>query len=214
MSTYSVLLTCFLVGLSPNDHLPEADPASLGFEASMIDEVRAAVTSAVNEGNIPGAVVIVGRHGQIALAEAFGQRSVEPDAEPMTRDTVFDLASLTKPVATATSVMVLWERGLIDLDAPITTYLPEFSNHGKEEITVEMLLRHRAGLIPDNPIGDYEQGVEEAWKRLAEIDLVSPPGERFRYSDVSFQILGRLVERVSGKPLDVFAKRMSSSHWG
>ena len=206
MSTYSVLLTCFLVGLSPNDHLPEADPASLGFEASMIDEVRAAVTSAVNEGNIPGAVVIVGRHGQIALAEAFGQRSVEPDAEPMTRDTVFDLASLTKPVATATSVMVLWERGLIDLDAPITTYLPEFSNHGKEEITVEMLLRHRAGLIPDNPIGDYEQGVEEAWKRLAEIDLVSPPGERFRYSDVSFQILGRLVERVSGKPLDVFAQ--------
>lgn len=195
-----------LAAPAPPPGLPEASPEELGFDASKLAEVGEAISAAVGEGKVPGAVVIVGRRGKIALAEAIGRRAVEPEAEPMTRDTVFDMASLTKPVATATSVMVLWERGLIDLDEPITTYLPEFDNNGKGEITVEMLLRHRAGLIPDNPIGDYEHGVDEAWRRIAEIDLVAEPGEGFRYSDVSFLILGRLVERVSGLPLDEFAR--------
>ena len=186
--------------------LPEASPESLGFQAEALAEVRSAVAQAVDEGAIPGAVVIVGRNGQIALAEAIGQRAVEPEPESMTRDTVFDMASLTKPVATATAIMVLWEKGLIDLDEPITTYLPELANHGKEAITVEMLLRHRAGLIPDNPIRDYQQGVEQAWNRINEIDLVDTPGEQFRYTDVGFLILGRLVERVSGMTLDAFVQ--------
>ncbi|RUL88613.1 exo-beta-N-acetylmuramidase NamZ domain-containing protein [Tautonia sociabilis] len=202
----ALLLAGLLAACPAPGALPSAPAEDLGFDASKLAEVTEAVSSAVAEGQVPGAVVVVGRRGRIALAEAIGLRAVEPEAEPMTRDSVFDMASLTKPVATATSVMILWERGLIDLDEPITTYLPEFASNGKEAITVEMLLRHRAGLIPDNPIGDYEHGVEEAWRRLADIDLVGPPGDRFRYSDVGFLILGRLVERVSGQPLDEFAR--------
>ncbi|WP_152050879.1 exo-beta-N-acetylmuramidase NamZ domain-containing protein [Tautonia marina] len=205
MFSHCVLLVVGLtIGLSDSARLAEAPPESLGFDPEALNEVRTAVSEAVEEGAIPGAVVVVGRRGQIALAEAVGRRAVEPEAQEMTRDTVFDMASLTKPVATATAVMVLWERGEIDLDAPITTYLPELANHGKEAITVEMLLRHRAGLIPDNPIGDYQHGVEEAWRRINEIDLVGTPGEQFRYTDVGFLILGRLVERVSGTTLDQF----------
>ncbi len=207
MFSHCVLFLAGLsIGLSDLTRLPEATPESLGFDPAALAEVRSAVSEAVEEGAIPGAVVVVGRRGQIALVEVVGLRAVEPDAQEMTRDTVFDMASLTKPVATATAVMKLWERGAIDLDDPITTYLPELANHGKEAITVEMLLRHRAGLIPDNPIGDYQDGVEEAWRRINEIDLVGTPGEQFRYTDVGFLILGRLVERVSGMSLDEFVR--------
>ena len=156
---------------------------------------------------MPGAVVIVGRRGAIVYARAAGHRAVEPAAEPMTRDTIFDMASLTKPVATATSVMLLVEEGRVRLQDRVVKYLPELDNHGKGEITVEHLLRHRAGLIPDNPLKDYADGPEAAWKRIAEIDLIAPPGERFVYSDVGFLILGKLVERVSGQTLDEFARR-------
>lgn len=201
-----VLLAGLVVGPPDEFRLPEAPPESLGFDAKALAEVSEAVRSAVDEGAVPGAVVIVGRKGSIVLAEAIGNRAVEPEMEEMTRDTVFDMASLTKPVVTATAVMVLWEQGKIDLDEPITAYLPEYNSHGKDTITVEMLLRHRAGLIPDNPIGDYREGVDEAWKRIAEIDLVGTPDERFRYTDVGFLTLGRMIERVSGMPLDEFSR--------
>jgi uncharacterized protein YbbC (DUF1343 family)/CubicO group peptidase (beta-lactamase class C family) len=124
----------------------------------------------------------------------------------MTRDTVFDLASLTKPVATTTAVMILVEEGRLRLADPIVRALPELGNHGKAAITIEHLLRHRAGLIADNPLADYEQGPELAWKRVAELELVARPGEEFRYSDVGFLILGKLVERTSGRKLDQFVK--------
>ena len=99
--------------------------------------------------------------GKIAYAKAFGHRAVEPAAEPMTRDTIFDMASLTKPVATATSVMILIEQGKLRLDDRLGTLLPEFDNHGKGAITVEQLLRHRSGLIADNPLGDYADGPDD-----------------------------------------------------
>jgi len=186
--------------------LPEAAPAELGFDPDRLAALDEAVERQIEEGRIPGAVLMVGRRGRIAYARAFGHRAVEPKAEPMTRDTVFDMASLTKPMATATSVMILWEGGAFDLDDPITEHLPELANHGKEAITIERLLRHRAGLIPDNPLADYQDGPETAWQRIAEIDLVAEPGERFRYTDVGFIILGKLVERLSGESLDAFAQ--------
>ncbi len=154
---------------------------------------------------MPGAVVLVGRRGFIAYARAVGRRVVGPTPEAMTRDTVFDMASLTKPVATATSIMILIEEGKLRLTDRLGRVLPEFDDHGKGAITIDQLLRHRAGLIPDDPIADYRQGPETAWKRLAELDLVGPPGEQFRYSDVGFLILGRLVERIGGRRLDQFA---------
>ena len=162
-------------------------------------------TGLLNGARVPGAVVIVGRRGAIAHVHVSGRRAVEPQAEPMTRDTVFDMASLTKPVATATSIMILIEEGKIRLEDHVVRYLPELDNHGKGQITIEHLLRHRAGLVPDNPLKDYASGPKEAWNRIAGIDLASPPGERFVYSDIGFLILGKLVERVSGQSLDQFA---------
>ena len=124
----------------------------------------------------------------------------------MTRDTAFDMASLTKPVATATSIMILIEEGKLRLTDRLGRLLPEFDNHGKGAITLDQLLRHRAGLIPDDPISDYRDGPTTAWKRLADLELVGPPGELFRYSDVGFLILGQIVERIGGQSLDEFAR--------
>jgi uncharacterized protein YbbC (DUF1343 family)/CubicO group peptidase (beta-lactamase class C family) len=186
--------------------LPEAAPAALGFDADRLKKIDAAIDRAIERKQVPGAVVLVGRRGSIAYARATGRRVVEPVPEAMTRDTIFDMASLTKPIATATAVMILIEEGKLRPSDRVVRFLPELDNHGKSSITIDHLLRHRAGFIPDNSLPDYQQGPEVAWKHIAELDLVSRPGERFRYSDVGFQILGKLVERVSGRKLDEFAR--------
>jgi uncharacterized protein YbbC (DUF1343 family)/CubicO group peptidase (beta-lactamase class C family) len=185
--------------------LPEASPASLGFDEARLGRIDQAVDRAIDRGDVPGAVVLVGRRGAIAHVHVAGRRAVEPMPEPITRDTVFDMASLTKPVVTATSVMVLMEEGKLRLDDRVVRFLPELDNHGKGRITVEHLLRHRAGVVADNPLEDYAKGPAEAWKKIAEIELVAPPGDRFVYSDIGFLILGKLVERISGQTLDRFA---------
>ena len=186
--------------------LPAGDPALLGFDADRLKRIDAVVDRAIERKLVPGAVVLVGRHGAIVYARAAGKRVVGASPEAMMRDTVFDMASITKPVATATSIMILLEEGKLRLTDRLDRTLPEFDNHGKGAITIDQLLRHRGGLIPDNSIADYQNGVEAAWKKLAELDLVGPPGEEFRYSDVGFQILGKIVEKTSGQKLDQFAK--------
>jgi len=186
--------------------LSQAPPAALDFDAGRLKRIDGAIDRAIEHKEVPGAVVLVGRRGAIAYARAAGRRAVEPKPEPMTRDTVFDLASLTKPVATATAVMILVEGGRLRPADRVVSFLPELDNHGKGAITIEHLLRHRAGLIPDNPLADYEHGPEAAWKRISELEPVTRPGERFRYSDVGFLILGKLVERTSGRRLDEFAR--------
>ena len=199
------VLTVLAVATRARAELPAADPASLGFDADRLKRIDGAIDRAVERKQVPGAVVLVGRRGFISYARAAGRRVVGPTPEAMTRDTVFDMASLTKPVATATSVMILIEEGRLRLTDRLGRSLPAFDNHGKGAITIDQLLRHRAGLIPDNPIADYQNGPEAAWKRLAELDLVGQPGEQFRYSDVGFQILGKLVEQIGGQRLDQFA---------
>jgi uncharacterized protein YbbC (DUF1343 family)/CubicO group peptidase (beta-lactamase class C family) len=186
--------------------LPEARPEALGFDPSRLARVDDAIARAVGEKKVPGAVVVIGRRGKVAMARAYGMRSVDPTSEPMTRDTVFDMASLTKPVATATSVMVLLERGKFRLGDRVVTYLPELRGNGKDAITIDQLLRHRAGLIPDDPISDYAEGPEVAWSKIGGLSTVATPGEKFLYSDVGFLILGRLVEKVAGQSLDRFAR--------
>ena len=174
--------------------------------ASALCGIDAVVERSIAAKQFRGAVVVVGRDGKIAHAKAYGHRALVPAEEPMTRDTIFDMASLTKPMATATSAMVLLERGKIRLGDSLVRHLPEFASSGKQDVTVEMLLRHRGGFIPDNPLRDYADGPAKAWDRLAAIGLVHPAGSRFVYSDVGFEILGRLVERVAGEPLDRFAR--------
>ena len=169
-------------------------------------ELENAVRAALEARRAPGAVVVVGDAARERLHAAFGARAVEPALEPMTADTLFDLASLTKPIATATSVMLLVERGRIELAAPVARYLPEFGAHGKESITVEHLLRHWSGLLADNPLADYAGGREAAWRKLCELAPRSTPGTAFVYSDVGYIVLGELVERVDGRSLARFAR--------
>ncbi len=165
-----------------------------------------AVDAAIARGDCPGAVVGVLHDGRVVYTRAFGKRAVEPTAEPMTIDTIFDLASLTKPIATSTSVMKLVQDGKLRLDAKVAEYWPEFAANGKDGVTLEHLLTHTSGLIADNPIKDYEDGRDKALERIAALKLVTPLGSKFTYSDVNFIVLGELVTRVSGTPLDEFAK--------
>lgn len=186
--------------------VPQAEPTSVGMEPGVLASIDAAVDQALRQGKLPGCVVAIGRHGKLAVFKAYGNRRLQPAAEPMTLDTVFDLASLTKPVATATSVLVLAEEGRIGLGEPVARYLPEFARKGKESITVRELLVHQGGMVADNPLADYLQGPATAWQQIWDLAPVAPPGTRFIYSDVGYLVLGKLVERVSGQGLDEFAR--------
>lgn len=176
--------------------------ADVGRQFQYID---ARVSEAHAAGQFAGCVVQVGRGSGPIYAKAFGDRQVIPERQPMTLNTVFDLASLTKPVATATSVMVLFQRGQLRLSDPINGHLPEVLGDHGESITITQLLTHYAGYVPDNPLEDYRHGVDEAWRRLFALTPTKPPGRQFQYSDVNYELLGKIVERVSGEPLDSFA---------
>lgn len=166
------------------------------------------IRKSIDDGQMAGAVVAVADRRESLFAKAYGHRQVEPSRIAMTCETVFDLASLTKPVATASSVMVLVEAGEIDLDAPVARYLPEFARRGKAEITVTDLLLHQSGLIADNSLDDYADGPASAWRRICGLKPIAAAGEKFIYSDVGFIVLGKLVERVSGRPLSEFSQAM------
>jgi CubicO group peptidase (beta-lactamase class C family) len=187
------------------DHGPEGDPAARIPHAEALPAAAQAISRAIDAGDIPGAVLCVGDADGIVHLRAFGHRALEPAPELMTADTVFDLASLTKPVATATSVMKLVEEGKLDPDAPVSRYLPEFGQNGKEQVTVGELLLHRGGLIADNHLRDYADGAPKAMQRIWALKLTDPPNTRFRYTDVGYIVLGELVRKVSGQKLDDFA---------
>ena len=135
--------------------LTAATPESVGMSSERLAKIDEAVLESIQRKETPGAVVLVARKGRIVYRKAFGDRAIEPTREAMTIDTIFDLASLTKIVATATSIMILVERGKVSLADPVALYIPEFGKNGKERITVEQLMTHRAGLPPDNEIADY-----------------------------------------------------------
>src|SRR5262245_25577031 len=156
---------------------------------------------------LPGAVVLVGRKGRIVWRKTYGARAVEPLREPMTADTIFDLASLTKVVATATSIMILVERGKVRLSDPVSVYIPELKGEGRERITIEQLLTHVSGYAPDFDLRERWTGYGEAIRRLIKEPLRNPPGTRFTYSDLGFITLGEVVARASGIPLEQFAQK-------
>jgi uncharacterized protein YbbC (DUF1343 family) len=190
---------------------PEPAPSTAGppVVASLTPEIEAQIAASVDRGiaagDYPGAVVLVVRDGQVLLRRAWGARRVEPVREPMTTDTVFDLASLTKPIATATSILALVERGALALDDPVARHLPSFGQAGKDRITVAELLAHTAGLPADNDLRDYRGGAAAALAAIDRLAPVSPPGDKRVYSDVGYIVLGELVERIGGERLDRFA---------
>jgi CubicO group peptidase (beta-lactamase class C family) len=181
-----------------------ATPLAAADRFAPIDE---AVTAAITRGDCPGAVVLVVHKDAVVFRKAYGHRALQPAKVAMTPDTVFDMASLTKPVATATSVFVLVEQGKLKLSEKVATYWPEFAANGKEGVTLEHLMVHTSGLTADNALADYKDGKAEALKRVAGLKLEAEPGTRFKYSDVGFITLGELVERVSGQPVNEFAKK-------
>lgn len=187
--------------------LPTAEPADVGLDAAKLDQIDAVVQESIEAGRLPGAVVLVVRQGKIAFRKAYGLRSKQPAEVRMTTDTVFDLASLTKPIATATSAMILIEQGKLKLDDLVSRHLPAFGQNGKDRITVEHLLLHTSGLIADNPVADYKDGREKALERIFQLRPRTEPGAKFVYSDVNFIVLGELVEKISGETLDVFARK-------
>ncbi len=162
---------------------------------------------AVADGNIPGGVLLIGHNGRVVYREAFGNRSLEPVRERMTLDTIFDLASLTKCIATTTSIMKLVEEGRVRLNDPVSAFLPQFAQNGKQDITLRELLTHYSGLAPDLDLQAPWTGRDTAFAMAMAQKPVNPPGSRFVYSDINFEVLGYIVEKVSGEPLDQFAEK-------
>jgi uncharacterized protein YbbC (DUF1343 family)/CubicO group peptidase (beta-lactamase class C family) len=167
--------------------------------------LTAPIEQAITEGKMPGCVVAIGRHDRVLFTKAYGDRSLQPERSSMTSDTVFDLASLTKPVATATSIMILVERGLVSLDALASKYVPELAP--LPPFTVRQLLLHESGLVADTGIDDWKRGAEGGLKLLAAHKMAAQPGEKFVYSDAGFIVLGEIVKRVSGSDEATFAAR-------
>jgi SSS family transporter len=206
-SVAAILLAAGFIACSAvaSAEVPTVSPESLSLDGAQLARIDGLVAREIAKGQLPGCVVVVGRTGGVGFMKAYGERRVEPSPEPMTVDTVFDMASVTKPVATATSVMILVERGLLRLREPVAATIPEFAAGGKDLITVEQLLTHQTGLIPDNPLSDYVDGPEKAWERIFALAPETPPGSKFVYSDVNYLVLGELVRRVTGQSVAEFA---------
>src|SRR5262245_63907006 len=157
-------------------------PPAVGMSPTRLAYLDEIIEAEIAKKQLPGAVVIVGRKGKVVWRRAYGNRALEPAPEPMTVDTIFDLASLTKVVATATSMMILVERGLVRLGDPVSRYIPEFGESGKKNITVEQLLTHRSGLIADNDVKDYEQGPEVEMRYIWKLSTLAVAGSKLIYS--------------------------------
>jgi len=168
------------------------------------EDLESLIRWATEAGIVPGAVVRVEKEGRKVVEAASGWAMLDPERRPMRVDSLFDLASLTKPVATATSVMILVERGSISLDDPVRKFLPEFRGEGKEEVTIRHLLTHTSGLPAHRKFYLGLSGKEAILRAVCRTPLESLPGKVFRYSDLGFILLGEIVERASGQPLEEF----------
>jgi uncharacterized protein YbbC (DUF1343 family) len=173
------------------------DPARL----ALIDE---AVAAAIADKKLPGAVVLVGRGDAVLYRKAYGNRATAPGIEPMTLDTIFDMASLTKVVATTSAVMMLVEDGKIRLTDPVAQYIPSFAKYGKDRVTVRHLMTHMSGLRPDVDLADPWVGYDAAINLASEEVLSAPPGRQFVYSDIGYFLLAEIVAKVSGQPFEQF----------
>jgi uncharacterized protein YbbC (DUF1343 family)/CubicO group peptidase (beta-lactamase class C family) len=179
----------------------------IGIASEHLARIDSVVAESIKNKELPGAVVLVGHRGQIVWRKAYGARAVEPQREAMTTDTIFDLASLTKIVATATSIMMLIERGQVRLADPVVKFIPEMKGGGRDAITIEQLLTHVSGFAPDFDLRERWTGYAEAMNRLYREPLRNSPGARFVYSDINYIALGEVVHRVGGLTLDEFARQ-------
>ena len=174
---------------------------------SRLAAVDPIIDDAIVQQQIPGAVLIVGYNGQVVYRKAYGSRAIEPRRERMTLDTIFDCASLTKVIATTPAIMQLWEQGKFRMNDPVAKYIPEFAQNGKEDINIRQLLVHYSGLAPDLDLKQPWSGKDTAYHMAFESVPDLPAGAMFVYSDINFEVLGALVERISGESLDAYAQK-------
>ena len=210
---------------APAPVAPPAPPALPPVAAPEYDfsTVSELINDAIAANELPGAVVMIGHGGKVVFRQAYGERKLagEPGldgspapAEPMTEDTIFDVASLTKPLATAPAVMQLYEQGKVQFDDPVQKYLPDFNTANdpvRASVTVRMLLTHTSGEPGDVELKDA-WGLErpdrsEGFRRALTTPLESRPGEGFRYSDINFILLGLLVEKLTGEAEDDYVQQ-------
>jgi uncharacterized protein YbbC (DUF1343 family)/CubicO group peptidase (beta-lactamase class C family) len=185
-----------------------ARPRKTANSPSRLTSLDAIIEDAIQDAQIPGAVLLVWHDGQVMYRKAFGNRSLEPRREAMTMDTVFDIASLTKVVATTVAVMQLVQKGDIRVNEPVAKYIPEFAQNGKEDVTIRELLTHFSGLPEVLDLTRPWQGRDAALQMAYAEKLIDPPGSRFLYSDIDFIVLGALVEQVSGMTLDQYCRQL------
>jgi uncharacterized protein YbbC (DUF1343 family)/CubicO group peptidase (beta-lactamase class C family) len=200
----SILLAARLPA-ADQDNKPRGATNS-AFASAKLAEIDREIEKGMAEKRLPGAVFHLERQGAMH-EKAYGKRAVVPDPEEMTAETIFDLASLTKVFATAPSIMLLAERGQIEIGAPVSRYLPEFGGKGRDEITIRHLLTHTSGLRPGVNLGGAARGYDAGIERALGETPARPPGTEIVYSDINFILLGEIVRRVSGETLDRFAAR-------
>jgi CubicO group peptidase (beta-lactamase class C family) len=182
------------------------------FRPDKLAAMDQAIDTAIANHKCPGGVLWLERDGEDGKPlgiyyKAYGERAIVPKREKMTKDTVFDMASLTKVVATTPAIMLLIQRGDVKLDAPVKDYIPEFTGDGRDKITVRELLTHTSGLPPDIETKTDWHGWDTAIHMACTIPLESPPGTVYRYSDINFELLGEIVQRVSKMPLQDFVQK-------
>ena len=189
--------------------LRDGHPGNVGVSQARLDDVAARVQNRIDRGLMPGAVVLVARHGQVVLHKAMGAKEAGKDA--MTKDTLFDLESNTKVLATAISYMILVERGVVSLSDRVARFLPHFATNGKEHVTLRDMLRYSSGLpidinLPGAPNIADVPSPSALWTLMEETPLEYPTGTQVEYSDLTYRLLGHTFEAITGQDLQHFAK--------
>ncbi len=189
--------------------LREGNPAEVGMSQARLEDVAARLQNRIDRGLIPGAVILVARHGKTVLHRAFGVREVGQDA--MTEDTLFDLESNTKVLATAISYMILIEHNAVHLSDRVAKYLPHFATNGKAHVTIRDMLRYSSGLpvdiaLPGAPNLNKVPSPDKLWRLMEETPLEYPTGSKVEYSDLTYRLLGHVLEAATGQNLQQFAR--------
>lgn len=226
ISLFLLSLVIFLFYYTPhnpsptsNRHFPQGVrevviPPAAGIRNNLLNQISLIVEKSIAGGKYPGAVILAGHRGQIIYQGVFGNRRIAPSAAPMQLDTIFDIASLTKVIATTPAIMQLIEQGKLALDTPAAYYWPAFAKHGKSTVTIRELLTHTSGLPADLPGPKNQEnlitypwhGQQAAYNEIERTELINLPGKKVVYSDINFLVLGYLVELISGENLNQYTQ--------
>ena len=203
--TFLVLAVGFAFAGCKTSSMRSIQPGAV-FYQDKLEAIDEAINRAIAVGKAPGAVVRI-ENGGTVYQKSFGLKSVKPESVPMTDDTIFDSASLTKVIATAPAIMLLAERDKLRLDDKVDHWITNFKAHGKGAVTIRHLLTHTSGLRPSLSSKPIWSGLAKAIDLAKEERLTAQPGTKFRYSDINFILLGEIVQLASGQLLDEFTSK-------